>query len=129
METAQKVSKQQLIDAMKEQTELFFEGVVEAVNEAPQGDWIAGSEERVRDLSAEFRHQTFEKALQLRVDAAEAAFSPSAQPGHRQTAGEQRASAEIGADDQRPSEVVAQVVALVADGQCGARRRTGRSAG
>jgi hypothetical protein len=51
---------------------------MEAVNQAPDGAWIAGSEERVRDLSAEMRRRIFERAVQQRVNAAEAAFSPSA---------------------------------------------------
>ena len=51
--------------------------VADAINEAPPGRVIAGSEERVRDLFAGLREQAFEKGLQMRVDAAEAAFSPS----------------------------------------------------
>ena len=61
---------------------------MEAVNDAPDGQWIAGSEEQVRDLSAEMRRRIFERALQKRVDAAEAAFPPSARSDHRQAAGE-----------------------------------------
>ena len=65
---------------MKVEMEAYLEGVMEAVNDAPDGAWIAGSEEQVRDLSAEFRRQTYERAVQMKVDAAEAAFPPSAQP-------------------------------------------------
>ena len=50
---------------------------MQAVNDAPDGEWIARSEEQVRDLSAEFRKRVFEQAVQQRIDAAEAAFSPS----------------------------------------------------
>ena len=42
------------------------------------GAWIAGSEEKVRDVTAEMRRRLFEQAVQKRVDAAEAAFPPSA---------------------------------------------------
>ena len=52
--------------------------VADAVNAAPDGHVIAGSECRVRDLFADLRRQTFELALQMKTDAAEAAFSPSA---------------------------------------------------
>jgi hypothetical protein len=34
----------------------------------------------VRDLFADFRQHTYQTALQLKVDAAEAAFPPSAGP-------------------------------------------------
>lgn len=63
---------------MKQEMEEYLKEVMEAVNQAPDGEWIAGSEERVRDLSAAMRRQVFERAVQQRVDAAEAAFPPSA---------------------------------------------------
>jgi len=49
---------------------------------------IAGSEEQVRDLCAEMRRKVFERALQKRVDAAEAAFPPSASSDDGQATGE-----------------------------------------
>jgi hypothetical protein len=63
---------------MKQDVEQYLKEVMETVNQAPDGEWIAGSEERVRDLSAEMRRRVFERAVQQRVDAAEAAFPPSA---------------------------------------------------
>ena len=48
--------------------------VANAVNAAPDGHIIAGSECQVRDLFADLRQQTFELALQLKTDAADAAF-------------------------------------------------------
>ena len=78
METSPRVSPQQFADSMKQEFEEFAKEVMEAVNDAPDGQWIAGSEEQVRDLSAEMRRRIFERAVQQRVDAAEAAFSPSA---------------------------------------------------
>jgi len=78
METTPRVSPQQFAESMKQEMDQYLKEVMEAVNEAPDGEWIAGSEERVRDLSAEMRRQVFEKAVQKRVDAAEAAFPPSA---------------------------------------------------
>ena len=50
--------------------------VAEAMNTARAGSIIADSEERVRDASAEFRQQLFEKALHL-LQAKQEAFSPS----------------------------------------------------
>jgi hypothetical protein len=78
METSPRVSTQQFADSMKQEFEEFAKQVMDAVNDAPDGHWIAGSEEQVRDLCAEMRRKIFERAVQQRVDAAEAAFPPSA---------------------------------------------------
>jgi hypothetical protein len=88
MSDAPKVSREEYARRMQTEVEAYLASVIEAVNEAPDGAWIAGSEEQVRDLSAEFRRQVFEKAVQMRVDAAEAAFPPSAQRGDGQATGE-----------------------------------------
>ena len=82
------VASEKFVAAMQQETETFLQSVMLAVNHAPDGSWLAGSEEQVRNLSAEYRRQAFEKAVQMRIDAAEAAFSPSAQPGHGQATGE-----------------------------------------
>ena len=73
---------------MQREMQEYLQSVMEAVNEVPDGSWVADSEEQVRDLYAEFRRQAFEKAVQMRVDAAEAAFPPSAQPSNRQASSE-----------------------------------------
>jgi len=70
---------------MRAELEVLMEEMVEAVDSAPAGRIIRDSEEKVRDLFAEFRQKAFEKAMQAKVDAAEAAFPPSAQPSHGQT--------------------------------------------
>jgi len=88
METSPRVSPQQFAESMKQDFEELAKEVMEAVNDAPDGQWIAGSEEQVRDLCAEMRRKVFERALQKRVDAAEAAFPPSAPSNDRQAAGE-----------------------------------------
>lgn len=88
METSPRVSPPQFAESMKQEFEEFAKEVMEAVNDAPDGQWIAGSEEQVRELSAEMRRKVFERALQQRVDAAEAAFPPSAPPDDGQAAGE-----------------------------------------
>jgi hypothetical protein len=88
MEISPRVSPQQFADSMKQEMEEYLKEVMEAVNSAADGEWIAGSEEQVRDLSAEMRRKVFERAVQKRVDAAEAAFPPSAPSDHRQTIGE-----------------------------------------
>jgi len=78
MNATPRVPPEQLVESMKEEIEQYVKQIMETVNQAPDGAWIAGSEERVRDLSAEMRRRIFERAVQKRVDAAEAAFPPSA---------------------------------------------------
>ena len=85
--TAQ-VAPEKFVETMKQEFEEYAAKVMEAVNGAPDGQWITGSEEQVRDLSAEMRRRIFERALQQRLDAAEAAFPPSARSDDRQAAGE-----------------------------------------
>ncbi len=82
-----RVPPQEFAESMKQEFEDFAKEVMEAVNNVPDGQWIAGSEEQVRDLSAEMRRRVFEAAVQKRVDAAEAAFPPSAPSGDEQAAG------------------------------------------
>jgi hypothetical protein len=78
MNLVPRVPPEEFAESMKAEFEQYAKEVMETVNEAPDGEWIAGSEERVRDLSAEMRRRIFERAVQQRVDAAEAAFPPSA---------------------------------------------------
>jgi hypothetical protein len=73
---------------MREEVDDFLKQIMEAVNEAPDGQWISGSEEQVRDLTGAMRQRIFERAVQRRVDAAEAAFPPSAPSDHRQATGQ-----------------------------------------
>ena len=88
METSPRVPPQQFAESMKQEIEEFAKEVMEAVNDAPDGQWIAASEEQVRDLCAKMRRKVFERALQKRVDAAEAAFPPSAPSNDGQAPGE-----------------------------------------
>ena len=53
--------------------------VVEAIDTARAGSIIDDSEEPVRIATGKLRQKIFEKALQMKVDAAGAAFSPSDQ--------------------------------------------------
>lgn len=87
METL-RIAPQEFADSMKQEMEHYLKDVMAAVNNAADGEWIAGSEEQVRDLSAEMRRRVFEAAVQNRVDAAEAAFPPSAPSDNRKTVGE-----------------------------------------
>ena len=77
MEGAPKVFPPKFAESMQQAAEDMLQDVMQAVNDASDGDWISGSEEQVRDRFAVFREQMYQAALQARIDAAEAAFSPS----------------------------------------------------
>ena len=74
--TGSQVSSQAFVAQMQEVTHAMLQEVIEAVNRAPDGAWINGSEMQVRDLLGEYRRRVFETALQMRTDAAEGVFSP-----------------------------------------------------
>jgi hypothetical protein len=80
MERLPKMSTEAYVEAMRAEFEQVMRRVAEAVNQAPEGQVIDASEERVRDLLGDFRAKAYETALQMRVDAAEAAFSPGGSP-------------------------------------------------
>ena len=89
MEPVAKLSREAYVEALRVKLEEVLGQVADAVNDAPPGQVIAASEEPVRDLFAAFRRQAYEMAVQMRVDAAEAAFPPSAGSADRQTPTEQ----------------------------------------
>jgi hypothetical protein len=79
-----KVSREAYVQAMRQRVEEMLGKIADAVNEAAPGKIITDSEEEVRDLFAKLRQDAFEQAVQMRMDAAEAAFSPSEGPRHGQ---------------------------------------------
>lgn len=83
------LSAQDLLDQMRDHFEKLCTDVTAAVNAAPAGQVINASEEKVRDLLADFRTATFQAAVQLRLQAAQAAFPPSCASDHGQAAAEQ----------------------------------------
>lgn len=89
MEPVAKLSREAYITAMRVRFEELLGRVADAVNDARPGQVIAGSEEQVRDLFAKFRQEAYERAVQMRVDAAEAAFPPSGRPADREAAAAQ----------------------------------------
>jgi len=84
MESDPKLSREAFIAQMRAKMEAMLGQVADAINDAPPGHIISGSEEQVRDLFADLRQQAFEKGLQMRTDAAEAAFPPSEGRKHGQ---------------------------------------------
>jgi len=84
MQRTPKMSREEFIAAMRKKVEEALGQVADAINEALPGQIISGSEEKVRDVFADLRQQAFEAGLQMRVDAAEAAFPPSEESEHGQ---------------------------------------------
>ena len=80
MDRLAKMSPSAYVEAMRTEFEQVMRQVAEAVNSAPDGQVIDASEEPVRDLLAAFRAKAYETAVQMRVDATEAAFFPSGPP-------------------------------------------------
>jgi hypothetical protein len=82
MDGLSKFNRDELVRRMREDFEATMLKVADAVNDAPEGHLIDGSEEQVRDLLGEFRRRTFQIAAQMRVEATESspAFSPGTQP-------------------------------------------------
>ena len=91
MDSPPQVSAEALIEQLRAKFEQLCREVADAVNQAPPGQVINASEEKVRDLLAGFRQTTYQTAVQLRLQAQEAAFPPSEPPRDRQTAAEQGA--------------------------------------
>lgn len=85
-----RVSPESFVSTMRDETDRMLREVMEAVNKAPDGAWINGSEMQVRDLLGEYRRRVYERALQMKADAAEGAFSPD-RPGDRQAVAKQGA--------------------------------------
>ena len=80
-----RIAPESFVASMRKETDRMLTQVMGAVNDAPDGAWINGSEMQVRDLLGEYRRRVFESALQMRVDAAAGAFSPGG-PGDGQAA-------------------------------------------
>lgn len=72
-----KLDRAAYIVLMRQQLEAMLGQVADAINTAPDGQIIAGSECQVRDLFGTLRQQAYEVGLQMRADAAEAVFPPS----------------------------------------------------
>jgi hypothetical protein len=75
-------------EQMRAEFERALREVADAVDGAPQGRVIRDSEEKARDALDRFRKMAYEKAIQMKVNAAEAAFPPSEQrrDGKKETA-------------------------------------------
>ena len=120
MDRLLRMDKEQFLREMRAEVERVLGQVADAVNDAPDGHVINGSEMRVRELMGELRTKAFERAVQMRVDETEGAFPPS--PGRVGPAqAEQGPGGADDADGQRADRGTAGVVAR--------RRRGGRQPG
>ena len=89
MDRLVQLDRDELVQRMRADFERTMRQVADAVNAAPDGHLIDGSEEQVRDLLGEFRRRSFETAAQMRVEATEKSpsFSPGAEPADSSRAG------------------------------------------
>ena len=101
MDRLLRMDKEQFVARMQEEFGRTMEQVADAVNDAPDGNVINGSEVQVRDLMAELRRKAFQTALQMRIDSTESSFSPSPGPAGAAQA-EQGARRPQHAERQRP---------------------------
>jgi hypothetical protein len=79
-----KLDRDRLLKELLVEAERTVNEVAEAIDNAAVGRIIRDSEEPARDALDRFRKLVYERAMQAKVDAAEAAFPPSDQRGDRQ---------------------------------------------
>jgi len=79
-----KLDREEYLRQMRADFERTLEQVADAVDAAPAGRIIRDSEYPARDALEAFRRKAYEKAIQLKSDAAEAAFPPPNSPETKQ---------------------------------------------
>jgi hypothetical protein len=80
------IDRRQLVKLLKDDFERCIAEVAEAIDTARIGAIIDDSEEPVRMATSRLRQMIFQKAIQMKTDAAEAAFSPSQEQGQTSAA-------------------------------------------
>lgn len=78
MDRLLRMSPEAFIASMRAKVEQVLKEVAEAVNNAPDGQLINGSEQKVHDLMEQLRTEVYQQAIQQRINETEGAFSPSA---------------------------------------------------
>lgn len=84
LESLPKLDRVKLRERLLAEFDQVVDEVADAVDGAPAGRVIRDSEEKARDVLDRFRQIAYEEALQAKVDAAEAAFPPSAECDDRE---------------------------------------------
>lgn len=77
MDETPKLNRAELMRELRADIEELLTQVADAVDHARPGRIINDSEGPARDAFAKFRERVYTKAVQKRLDAAEAAFPPS----------------------------------------------------
>jgi hypothetical protein len=127
MEGTDRISPEAYLQQMRQRMEQALRRVAQAVNEAPDGAWINASEWQVFEEFNDLRRDAYERALQMRSDAAASAFSPD-RPGDGQGQAEQGPGATQHADGQRAGERDAAAVARAGQGRGRGERCVNRPA-
>jgi hypothetical protein len=83
-EDVPKLDRQRLLKELLVEAERTVNEVADAIDNAAAGRIIRDSEEPSRDALDRFRKLVYQRAMQAKVDAAEAAFPPSDEHGNRQ---------------------------------------------
>jgi hypothetical protein len=109
MEPLQTMDQEQYVLRMQAECRRIMGLVAQAVNSAPTGNVISGSEMQVRDLMEQLRQKAYQTAVQMRIDSHESSFSPSPERGGP-AAGEQGPRQLQRAHDQRTDPLVAPAV-------------------
>ena len=109
MERLVVVNRDQLAAELRQELEQTLAKVMDAVNAARDGRLIEDSESPVFHLMKELECRVFQKALQLRVDSTESAFSPSQGPAGQDQA-QQGSGRMLAPDTTRAGEPVANAV-------------------
>lgn len=78
-----RISLAQLKKSSEADVEQLMQELHQAVDNAPDGAIISGSEEAVREAMARFRQRLYERAVQMKADAGASAFSPSDRKGRQ----------------------------------------------
>jgi hypothetical protein len=79
-----KLDRARLLEELLAEAECTVNEVADAVDNAPAGRIIRDSEEPARDALDRFRQIVYERVLQAKMNAAEAAFPPSDERSDRQ---------------------------------------------
>lgn len=91
------MDREVLLHQMTERFQELYSQAMDALENAPDGEWIAASEWAFRDTFQKLLQESYEAALQARVDsdttASAAAFSPSGQCADRACAPEEQRGA------------------------------------
>jgi hypothetical protein len=96
-----KLDREAYENQMRTEFERVIREVADSVDNASLGRVIRDSEEKARDVLDCFRRVAYEKAIQMKVNAAEAAFPPSEQRGHGEGEATQGKTTHQRVDDQR----------------------------